>query len=185
LKHLQIDEVRLSNLIPKDTFSVNPVNNEEYIGLSVEEYNYFFQEICNYYSTRLTLIENEKTLGFVKYVLIPDKLPIILNWNTSSTVSEQICENDIENRQINTFKCLVDGDISLSWNSNNKIYFKDSLYRDICEADEVLFNDIIIKSRYGKSDHIITLNEVLSKYEKQSLNNGILKLQLKNENKKS
>ena len=37
------------------------------------------------------------------------------------TVSEQVCENDIENRQINTFKCLVNGEISLSWNTNNVI----------------------------------------------------------------
>ena len=34
---------------------------------------------------------------------------------------EQVCENDIKNRKINTFKCLVDGSISLSWNKNNVI----------------------------------------------------------------
>lgn len=72
-------------------------------------------------SSQHTLIENDKTLGFVKYVLIPSKTPIILNWNTSSTVSQQICENNIREREINTFKCLVNGEISLSWNENNKI----------------------------------------------------------------
>lgn len=116
-----VDEVRLSNLIPKDSFSVNPTNKEDFIGLSVEEYNNLFNEICEFYSKNFTLIENKKTLGFVRYILIPTKCPIIINWNTSSSVSEQICENNIKTREINTFKCLVDGDISLSWNTNNVI----------------------------------------------------------------
>lgn len=116
-----VDEVRISNIIPKDDFSVNSINSKEFIGLSVDEYNSLFNEICDYYSQRLTLIENEKTLGFVRYVLIPDKTPIIINWNTYSTVSDQICENNIETRHINTFKCLVNGRISLSWNENNII----------------------------------------------------------------
>jgi len=118
-----VDEVRISNIIPKDSFSVNSVN-DNFIGLSVEEYNNFFESICEFYSTNneVTLIENKHTLGFVRYVLIPNKLPIIINWNTSSSVSEQICENDITNRHINTFKCLVNGDISLSWNENNIIF---------------------------------------------------------------
>ena len=116
-----VDEVRLSNLIPKNSFSVNPINNDSFIGLSVREYNIFFNQICEHFSKNITLIENEKTLGFVRYILIPTKTPIILNWNTSSSVSEQICENNIHTRQINTFKCLVNGDISLSWNENNTI----------------------------------------------------------------
>lgn len=116
-----VDEFRLSNLIPKDSFSVNPKNNNKFIGLSVEEYNKLFEDICDYYSETFTLIENPKTLGFVRYVLIPCKIPIIINWNTTSSVSEQICENDIKSRQINTFKCLVNGNISLSWNDKNII----------------------------------------------------------------
>ncbi|MGL5748898.1 MAG: radical SAM protein [Paraclostridium sp.] len=116
-----VDEFRISNIIPKDSFSVNSKNNNEFIGLSVEEYNRLFQEICDYYSDTFTLIDNPKTLGFVRYVLIPSKIPIIINWNTSSSVSEQVCENNINTREINTFKCLVTGDISLSWNTNNII----------------------------------------------------------------
>lgn len=123
-----VDEVRVSNLIPKDSFSVNPVNSRDYVGLSVEEYNEFFEKICEFYSSKLTLIENKETLGFVRYVLIPTKLPIILNWNTSSTVSEQICENNPGTKHINTFKCLVDGDISLSWNTNNVIKLLEDNY---------------------------------------------------------
>ena len=42
-------------------------------------------------------------------------------YNIGSKVSEQICENDIQNRKIHTFKCLVTGDISLSWNLGGKI----------------------------------------------------------------
>lgn len=116
-----VDEFRISNLILKDSFSVNPKNNEKFVGLSIEEYNKLFEGICDFYSESFTLIENPKTLGFVRYVLIPTKIPIILNWNTSSSVSEQICENNIKTREINTFKCLVTGDISLSWNTNNII----------------------------------------------------------------
>jgi organic radical activating enzyme len=116
-----VDEIRLSNLIPKDSFSVNSINNSNYIGLSIKEYNNFFTEICDYFSSKFSLINNNKTLGFVRYVLIPTKIPIIINWNTYSTVSKQICENDISTRQINTFKCLVNGNISLSWNENNTI----------------------------------------------------------------
>lgn len=113
------DEVRLSNLIPKDDFSVNLINKNDYLGLTVEEYNNYFEEICNYFSENYSLIENEKTLGFVRYILIPTKTPIILNWNTSSSVAEQICENNIKTQEINTFKCLVNGEISLSWNEKN------------------------------------------------------------------
>ena len=115
-----VDEFRISNLIPKDSFSVNSKNNK-FIGLTVEEYNNLFHHICNYFSKKYTLIENKETLGFVKYVLIPTKTPIIINWNTSSNVSDQICENDINTKKINTFKCLVNGDISLSWNELNTI----------------------------------------------------------------
>jgi molybdenum cofactor biosynthesis enzyme MoaA len=116
-----VDEIRLSNLIPKDSFSVNPINNDYFVGLSIKEYNMLFSKICRHFSKNISLIENEKTLGFVRYILIPTKTPIILNWNTSSSVSEQICENNIHTRQINTFKCLVSGDISLSWNEENTI----------------------------------------------------------------
>lgn len=115
------DEVRVSNIIPKDTFSVNPKNDEKAAQMILpdEEYNKFFQDLCDYYSKDMTLIENKDTLGFVRYILIPTKCPIIVNWNIGSKVAEQICENDIANRKINTFKCLVSGNISLSWNEGN------------------------------------------------------------------
>lgn len=116
-----VDEIRISNLIPKDSFSVNSFNNG-FIGLSIQEYDSFFRQICHFFSQQLTLIENEKTLGFVRYVLIPTRVPIIINWNTYSDVSKQVCENDIKNREINTFKCLVNGKISLSWNESHVIY---------------------------------------------------------------
>ncbi len=117
------DEVRVSNLIPKDEFSVNPSNNDEAANmiLSDKEYNWFFQRLVDEFSRDLTCIDNPMTLGFVRYILIPAALPIIVNWNIGSTVAEQVCENDIANRKINTFKCLVSGNISLSWNENNTI----------------------------------------------------------------
>lgn len=117
------DEVRVSNIIPKDSFSVNPVNRKDNdLILSDDEYIGIFNGILSHYANEgYAIFENPKTLGFVRYLLIPTEKPIIINWNIGSTVSEQVCENDIENRQINTFKCLVNGEISLSWNTNNII----------------------------------------------------------------
>lgn len=77
--------------------------------------DYPFDKISGY----LEYADTKDTLGFVRYLLIPTKCPIIINWNLGSKVSDQVCENDIRNRKINTFKCLVSGDISLSWNKNN------------------------------------------------------------------
>lgn len=117
------DEIRISNIIEKDSFSVNQENNPHGSGLilSDETYNSLFYDIIRTYGSNLTVIDNPNTLGFVKYVLIPRDTPIIINWNIGSKVAEQVCENDIKNRKINTFKCLVDGSISLSWNKNNII----------------------------------------------------------------
>ena len=121
--HFCCDEVRVSNLIPKDSFSVNPSNNYEAAKMILfdAEYNHFFSMLVDEFSRHLTCIDNPVTLGFVRYILIPADLPIIVNWNIGSTVSEQVCENDISNRKINTFKCLVSGNISLSWNEDNTI----------------------------------------------------------------
>lgn len=116
-----VDEVRVSNIIPKDSFSVNTVNRSSDLVLSDEEYILLFTKLMKQYEGKYTIIENKDTLGFVRYLLIPTKCPIIINWNLGSKVAEQVCENDIENRKINTFKCLVNGDISLSWNTSNTI----------------------------------------------------------------
>ena len=128
LKHLLIhinklnfvDEIRISNIIPKDSFSVNSINHDNDLILFNDEYEKLFNHLINHYSNNYTIIKNDKTLGFVKYVLIPTKIPIIINWNLDSDVSLQACEN-ISNKKINTFKCLVSGDISLSWNKKNII----------------------------------------------------------------
>ena len=117
------DEIRVSNIIPKDSFSVNPINREDNdLILSDEEYIDLFDGVIEFYSLQgYAIFENPKTLGFVRYLLIPSVKPIIINWNIGSTVSKQVCENDIEKRQVNTFKSLVNGEISLSWNTNNII----------------------------------------------------------------
>ena len=126
LEHIRIvskfaDEIRISNIIPKDSFSVNDVNDGLDLILSDDEYEDIFKCLVRYYFTDYTIIRNDQTLGFVRYLLIPTPVPIIINWNIGSKVAEQVCENDIKNRKINTFKCLVDGSISLSWNKNNVI----------------------------------------------------------------
>ena len=113
------DEIRVSNLIPKDSFSVNEINGDMSLILSNEEYENLFTEYLAFESRNHSIFVNEETLGFVKYYLIPNQIPVILNWNLDSKVAEQVCENDINDKKINTFKCLVNGEISLSWNTNN------------------------------------------------------------------
>lgn len=116
-----VDEVRISNIIPKDSFSVNPINKTSGVELSIDEYNELFAEFVKIKRDWYTIIENKQTLGFVRYLLIPSPCPIIINWNIGSTVSEQVCENNISERKINTFKSLVNGEVSLSWNTSNII----------------------------------------------------------------
>lgn len=114
------DSIRISNIIPKDSFSVNEENFGEDMILSDEEYKTLFSEFIDGFTNQYAVFENPDTLGFVRYFLIPRPCPIIVNWNLGSTVSEQICEND-SMCKVNTFKCLVNGEISLSWNTNNII----------------------------------------------------------------
>ena len=115
------DSIRISNIIPKDSFSVNDENFGNDIILSDDEYKKLFTQFIQSFRNNYAIFENPNTLGFVRYFLIPRPCPIIVNWNLGSTVAEQVCENEIGNRKINTFKCLVTGDISLSWNTNNVI----------------------------------------------------------------
>ena len=117
------NEIRVSNLIKKDSFSVNEINSPETedMILSDNEYKSLFFKYLRRESEDHAIFVNENTLGFVKYFLVPTPVPVIVNWNIGSKVSDQICENDIKHRKINTFKCLVSGDISLSWNTNNII----------------------------------------------------------------
>jgi molybdenum cofactor biosynthesis enzyme MoaA len=121
------DEIRVSNIIHKDSFSVNPNNIEEAekMYMTDEEYEVLFNKFISYKSKDYTIIYNPEALGFVQYYLIPAKVPIIVNWNIDSKVSEQVCENDLQKKKIHTVKCLVSGDISLSWNTNNIIFVKN------------------------------------------------------------
>lgn len=118
----EVDEIRISNIIPKDSFSVNPINKKDGSELVINTIDYIrlFDKILNFYQKRgYAIFENPDTLGFVRYYLIPYISPIIFNYNFDSKVSEQVCENN--GSKINTFKCLVNGDISLSWNTKNII----------------------------------------------------------------
>lgn len=117
------DEIRVSNIIRKDGFSVNPdaVEEAESMYMDDEEYEALFEKVLRNYSGIYSIIHNPAALGFVNYYLIPTRTPIIINWNIDSRVSDQICENDMGNRHINTIKLLVNGDLSLSWNTRNRI----------------------------------------------------------------
>ena len=117
------DEVRVSNLIYKDSFSVNTQNNDitKDLILSDAEYENLFNKYLHFEGGNHSIFVNFETLGFVRYYLVPSNIPVIVNWNLNSKVADQVCENDITQRKINTFKCLVNGEISLSWNTNNII----------------------------------------------------------------
>ena len=115
------DEIRVSNIIRKDNFSVNSnaVKAAEKMYMTDEEYEDLFNQFLDMYKPMYSIIHNSEALGFVNYYLIPTKVPIILNWNINSKVSEQVCENNLGDNKIHTVKCLVTGDISLSWNTGN------------------------------------------------------------------
>ena len=115
------DTIRVSNIIKHDSFSVNSINNEltDTMMLSDDEYNTLFNSYIDSFSGKLTCITNFDTLGFVRYTLIPLQSAVIINHNTDTNVEDQICEN--ADSKINTLKCLVTGDISLSWNTNDII----------------------------------------------------------------
>lgn len=152
------DEMRVSNLIHKDDFSVNPINNKEsddYI-LSDDEYRNLFDSFIDEMSKEYTLIDNPAALGFVRYILIPTPTPIIINYNIGSKVSEQICENDIKNRKIHTFKCLVDGDISLSWNAGGKLWL-------VPDMDDQIQHCTFLKNPPRLPEHILKGNMVTTK----------------------
>ena len=84
------DSVRVSNLIYKDSFSVNSVNNSgaETMILSDQEYNDLFDSYIEYYSGYLTCIDNSNALGFVDYIMIPLRSAVIINRNIDSKVSD-------------------------------------------------------------------------------------------------
>lgn len=115
------DTIRVSNIIPKDSFSVNTINDK--VGLDMiktdEEYNRLFDDLIAWYGAGMPCIENKNALGFVDYTFIPLTSPVIVNRNIDSKVSNQVCENS--DSVVNTIKCLVTGDLSLSWNINNII----------------------------------------------------------------
>lgn len=119
------DTIRVSNLIKKDGFSVNSENNEQTFDMmhTDEYYNELFDGVINHYAKNYSLINNPSALGFVDYTMIPTKSAIIINRNIDSKVAEQVCEN--EETKINTVKCLINGELSLSWNTNNIFTLKD------------------------------------------------------------
>lgn len=123
------DEIRVSNIIRKDGFSVNPnaVDEAEKMYMTDEEYETLFTRFLKYFEKDYSIIHNPLALGFVNYYLIPTQTPIILNWNIDSKVSQQVCENNLAERKIHTIKCLVTGDISLSWNLGNKINLRKEI----------------------------------------------------------
>lgn len=115
------DEFRVSNIIYKDSFSVNDINDDKTkdLILTDDDYANLFNGLIKHFANDYFIFNNQETLGFVNYYMIPTKHPIVINWNIDSHVADQVCENDLTQTKINTFKCLVSGNISLSWNETN------------------------------------------------------------------
>jgi organic radical activating enzyme len=114
------DSVKFSPLLKTDSFStVNEVTEFNLNNILTDsEYDTLLESVINYFSKYEPII-NEETFGFVKYVLIPLRTPIILNYNQHGKLREKV----IKYNQINNLKLLSTGDLSLSWNREEREYF--------------------------------------------------------------
>lgn len=114
--------VKFSPLLKTDSFStVNVVTkfNKENI-LTDQEYDNLWHEVENYLQKRGTeIVRNLETFGFVEYSMALLMTPIIFNYNQHGQLRKKI----VEEGKINNLKLLVNGELSLSWNREEKDYF--------------------------------------------------------------
>lgn len=112
--------VKFSPLLKTEGFStVNEVTefNQTHT-LKDTQYDNLWHEIENHYED-YPIIRNKETFGFVEYSMIMLDTPIILNYNQHNKAREKITKEN----KINSLKLLVTGDLSLSWNREEKEYF--------------------------------------------------------------
>ena len=111
------DSVKFSPLLKTDSFStVNEVTefNRTHI-LSDEQYDSLWHSV-EYHFNNYPIVRNERTFGFVPYSMIVLPTPIILNFNQHGQLKEKV----VQEGKINNLKLLVTGDLSLSWNREEK-----------------------------------------------------------------
>lgn len=114
------NSVKFSPLLKTDSFStINEVTefNRTHL-LSNERYDELWGSIEKEFSD-YPIVRNEKTFGFVPYSMIVLDVPIILNYNQHGKLREKV----IEEKKINNLKLLPTGDLSLSWNREEKDWF--------------------------------------------------------------
>ncbi len=111
--------VKFSPLLKTDNFSVIDVVTKwvsENI-LSDEEYDNLWWSVENHFSN-YPLVRNKETFGFVEYSMIMKDVPIILNYNQHGQLRNKV----IQENKINNIKLLATGELSLSWNRDEKEY---------------------------------------------------------------
>lgn len=112
--------VKFSPLLKTDTFStVNEVTefNRVHI-LSDLHYDNLWHKVEKTYSD-YPIVRNKETFGFVEYSMIMLPVPIILNYNQHGQLRRKV----VEENKINNIKLLPTGELSLSWNREEKEYF--------------------------------------------------------------
>lgn len=81
---VEISDGRLFNVDAEDIQFKDPPEPERgitHLILSDKQYISLFTSLIKTYEDSYTIIDNKDTLGFVRYLLIPTKCPIIINWN--------------------------------------------------------------------------------------------------------
>jgi molybdenum cofactor biosynthesis enzyme MoaA len=111
------DSVKFSPLLKTDSFStVNEVTefNRTHL-LSDERYDELWHSVEEHYAD-YPIVRNQKTFGFVPYSMICLPVPIILSYNQHGQLRRKV----VEEHKINNLKLLVTGDLSLSWNREER-----------------------------------------------------------------
>lgn len=113
------DSVKFSPLLKTDDFSVVNVVTEWVKDniLEDEEYDKLWHVVEGYFSS-YPIVRNKETFGFVEYSMIIKDVPIILNYNQHGQLRNKV----IKENKINNIKLLSTGELSLSWNREEKDY---------------------------------------------------------------
>jgi hypothetical protein len=117
------DTVKFSSLLRTDSFStVNRVTEfNKHHTLSCKDYDKLFQDTENSF-VGYPIARNEETLGFVLNTLVALPTILIFNYNHSGLLRQKFTEE----RKINGVKLLATGDLSYSWNREEKDLFIDT-----------------------------------------------------------
>lgn len=110
------DSVKFSPLLRVDNFSVVNITTEwvkENI-LPPEEYERLFKAVESCFSD-YPIVRNPLTFGFVEYSMLCMNTPLILNYNHRNEMAKRAGAGFVNN-----VKLLTNGDLSLSWNRDDK-----------------------------------------------------------------